>query len=1032
MRYVIAIFTIIYCINCNGQTFEKKIRIFSTYHGLSNKLVHCITKDDRGFLWIGTGEGLNRFDGKHFLNFFSNQNDEQSLSGNFVYDILQYQPGQLLIATSSGLSVFNTHTNRFENHKITIASLQKKSNTLVRSLFKDKAGLIYVNHSGKIDVFSNTLQYMYSLTDLPWCKSINGIIVYRGRWFQDKTGRIWAPSDNFGVNIIDIQKQQVYNRFNNPFNYPFFNFTIIRSLYYDEEKQKVFCSGYGAGLIQYDLKKNTTKQQLFDIPLAGEERSINAVIEYKNQLLCFGSKWVYSVNPETMEYKNISNGFYDIPSGSLGSSICAYNDGDNIWAGTETKGMIQIPLTESPFVQIKLPFTITNFFNCSSGIIRASNGLLYFAYSLDGLIEVNPLTLSAVQYKNQTGSIASGTIYRICEDEKKRFWVGTAEGIYEFNTQTKQFTIPEWMPTALKKSPVHFLFCDSKGNVWIAYSNAGKNLLAQYDVISEKLVVFNHHLANSFSNTSRITRITEDDNGNIWAISVNWSSMLCYQISKKQLQSYPSKKRAKELNNANGLNAIAVTGNTVWTGNSYGLGLIKYNHNTDSLLKIKRNNGLASDNILAITKSTDNRLFIATQAGIHLLNPANNEVFPLVTKNENIDWSLAYIQYYDSVTNQLFYGLNDRIVMINSDAWKKTKSHLPVFINTIKINNANFELPGSEKTIKLKNAEKNISIDFSAVNYNDDDALTYSYMMEGADKNWIMSGETVAANFSSLSPGTYRFKVKAKLQTGEWGPVNETLRFIIKPPFWQTAWFILCGLLLTGGLIFWLVRRRIKNIRREAELKHKLTEAEMNALRAQMNPHFIFNSLNAIDNLVQTNQKEKATTYLARFAKLIRNILDSSKNNVVPFQKDYETLQLYLQMEQFRCSNKFAYELKADEELLNGDYKVPPLIVQPFVENAIHHGLLNKQGTDKKITVQAVLENDCIRYTVHDNGIGRKKAQLLKEINRPEYQSYGTNITKERIDLYNQNSKGSDVTITDLFENNQPTGTRVEVKLKIF
>ncbi len=239
-----------------------------------------------------------------------------------------------------------------------------------------------------------------------------------------------------------------------------------------------------------------------------------------------------------------------------------------------------------------------------------------------------------------------------------------------------------------------------------------------------------------------------------------------------------------------------------------------------------------------------------------------------------------------------------------------------------------------------------------------------------------------------------------------------------------------------------LVGDKIKSIEAEQSLQQsqfemyrineQLSKTKLEALRSQMNPHFIFNSLNAIDNLIQTNQKEKATTYLARFAKLIRNVLDSSKNDVVAFQKDYETLELYLQMEQFRCSNKFTYELISDDELMYGDYKVLPLIVQPFVENAIHHGLLNKQTGERKLIVSAILENDYITYTITDNGVGRAKAQLLKEINKPEHVSYGIDITKERIQLYNQNGETNNVIFTDMVENNEPAGTKVEIRVKIF
>ena len=206
----------------------------------------------------------------------------------------------------------------------------------------------------------------------------------------------------------------------------------------------------------------------------------------------------------------------------------------------------------------------------------------------------------------------------------------------------------------------------------------------------------------------------------------------------------------------------------------------------------------------------------------------------------------------------------------------------------------------------------------------------------------------------------------------------------------------------------------------------------MIALRSQMNPHFIFNSLNAIDNLIQTKQSDKATTYLARFSKLIRSVLESSKNNTVPFYKDFETLELFIQLEQFRCNNKFTYEMQADQELLDGDYKVPPLIIQPFVENAIHHGLLNRQEGERKLLVAAALEDNFIQYTVSDNGVGRIKAQEIKKVNKPEHQSYGIHITTERIHLHNQDAAiNGAVVITDLTDEGKPNGTEIKIKLKI-
>lgn len=224
---------------------------------------------------------------------------------------------------------------------------------------------------------------------------------------------------------------------------------------------------------------------------------------------------------------------------------------------------------------------------------------------------------------------------------------------------------------------------------------------------------------------------------------------------------------------------------------------------------------------------------------------------------------------------------------------------------------------------------------------------------------------------------------------------------------------------------------QLRNKHEQSRLKRKAMELEMQALRSQMNPHFIFNCLSAIDNLIQTKQSDKATSYLARFAKLIRSILDSSKNNLVPFQMDLETIQLYLEMEKFRCNDKFLYEVNVEPALLHGDFKVPPLIVQPFLENAIHHGLLNKKENDKRLQLKISLFDEFIVYSIIDNGIGREKAAQLKERNKPEHQSYGIAITGERIHLHNQNGIEDDLVITDLEKEGVPSGTKAVIRINV-
>lgn len=212
-------------------------------------------------------------------------------------------------------------------------------------------------------------------------------------------------------------------------------------------------------------------------------------------------------------------------------------------------------------------------------------------------------------------------------------------------------------------------------------------------------------------------------------------------------------------------------------------------------------------------------------------------------------------------------------------------------------------------------------------------------------------------------------------------------------------------------------------------MKQKIAETEMMALRAQMNPHFIFNCINSIDAMIQSNDKYHATMYLNKFAKLIRNILDSSKQNLVPLSKDIETLQLYVDLEIFRHRNKFKAEIHADPQLLQDDYQVPPLIIQPYVENAILHGLRHRPDNNGRLSVNIQKQNGCLNYEIIDNGVGRNKKQRQKN-DLKKTNGYGMQICKDRIRIFNKEEEAS-VQITDLINNNEPAGTKVTVQLKI-
>lgn len=245
----------------------------------------------------------------------------------------------------------------------------------------------------------------------------------------------------------------------------------------------------------------------------------------------------------------------------------------------------------------------------------------------------------------------------------------------------------------------------------------------------------------------------------------------------------------------------------------------------------------------------------------------------------------------------------------------------------------------------------------------------------------------------------------------------------------KTFLFYIAGfiiLLALTGIIFYNRSRRnkIKMGKLKAELQSQV-------LRSQMNPHFIFNCLNSIENFIMQNDKRQASDYLNKFSSLIRSILDSSRNEVVPLSKDMEALNLYVELEQLRFNHKFNYKSFIDPALAGGDYRVPALLIQPYIENAIVHGLAHSDENDLNLTVTASLEDDKIKYKIQDNGIGRNKSKQYNRHNKPNHESVGLKITEQRIFIFNGNKKYDPVSITDLFdEHKNPDGTKVEVTIK--
>src|SRR6185437_15676455 len=247
--------------------------------------------------------------------------------------------------------------------------------------------------------------------------------------------------------------------------------------------------------------------------------------------------------------------------------------------------------------------------------------------------------------------------------------------------------------------------------------------------------------------------------------------------------------------------------------------------------------------------------------------------------------------------------------------------------------------PRPAKQLTLQPGENSFTVDFAVLNYDEAQRTRYYYRLSPMMK-YFQPNANGHLNFSGLAPGDYRLEVRGGDKIGDIYPASDALLITVEPHFYETAWFRALAVLLLIAIVCVVTLRVIEQIRKEAALRQKVISTEMMALRARMNPHFIFNCLSSIDNLIQED-KEKATVYLAKFSRLIRAILEHSKKETIACGTDLEALRLYLEMEELRLGGQFAWSIDIDPRIGTGEYHVPPLILQPFAENAIHHGLMN-------------------------------------------------------------------------------------------
>lgn len=435
--------------------------------------------------------------------------------------------------------------------------------------------------------------------------------------------------------------------------------------------------------------------------------------------------------------------------------------------------------------------------------------------------------------------------------------------------------------------------------------------------------------------------------------------------------------------------------------------------------------------IYRILKSED-WLWLAGDGILQRYDPETNEVITITIADGLPN---SEIKDLAAINSTLFVATTDGIAELNEYAPEKNKIAPRLVINSMLVNGVpvNWEQPG-----KFSMKENNVEIHFSLLSFKESDSLPVEYKINNRAWQQLAPGSRVLS-LSALSSGNYTVEIRGFNEDGVQSDTNSKISFSIAAPFYKQWWFLISLLLLGMMAVFIYFKWRLINekkqnelIAQKARLEQELQQSLLASIKSQMNPHFLFNALNTIQSYIYTNEKENASQYLGKFSELTRMILDMSNKDIVPLAEEIKALRLYLELEQLRFEEKLNFQLTVDENISTETTYIHSMLIQPYIENAIKHGLLHQK--DKwQLLVDFAKQDNCIIVTVDDNGVGRKRSEELNKLRIQRHQSFATNANQTRLEILNKGLKNAIALqiIDKEDENGQPAGTKVILTIPI-
>ena len=460
---------------------------------------------------------------------------------------------------------------------------------------------------------------------------------------------------------------------------------------------------------------------------------------------------------------------------------------------------------------------------------------------------------------------------------------------------------------------------------------------------------------------------------------------------------------------------------------TFGAGVICMK-NDEVINQITTREGLSS-NICRTLFVNNNFLWVGTNKGLNKINISQTP-YPVITysSTDGLPTDIINAIYVDS--NKIYVGTPMGLTFFDET---KVSDYSKCNLRILDISVSNKSQP-IQNSYRLKHRENSLKISYAGISFRSGGNIWYRYRLKGLTDTWDSTGQNVL-EYPSLPPGDYELEMIAVNKKGVVSnPIN--ISFNVEAAFWQTLPFqiliIAVAILITWILVAWRFSIIRKEEQEKTAVQQRLNDLEQMALRAQMNPHFIFNCLNSIQNFIITNDLEASNWYLTEFAHLIRQTLDNSEKSAISIASEIKYLKRYLELEMMRFGHSFSYSIELDPDIDREQVTIPTMILQPYIENSIRHGIRYKENGGGRIDIKFQKSNGDFICIIQDNGIGRKKAAAFKSQMQMhvEYQSRGMSLTAERINILNrQMADPITIEIIDLTDAlNESAGTRIVIR----